>query len=51
VIIEPASLKTDYMTPIFFADQAHFRIWLEENHKEEAELLVGFIKRTAENIT
>lgn len=33
------------MTPIFFTNQASFRRWLEENHKKEAELLVGFYKK------
>jgi uncharacterized protein YdeI (YjbR/CyaY-like superfamily) len=33
------------MTPIFFTNQASFRMWLEENHKKENELLVGFYKK------
>jgi uncharacterized protein YdeI (YjbR/CyaY-like superfamily) len=32
------------MTPVFFKDQNEFREWLEENHKTETELLVGFFK-------
>lgn len=32
------------MTPVFFKKQTDFRKWLEKNHKEEAELLVGFYK-------
>ncbi len=28
----------------FFTTQAHFRKWLEKNHKKETELLVGFYK-------
>lgn len=32
------------MTPVFFATQADFRKWLEENHQKETELLVGFYK-------
>jgi uncharacterized protein YdeI (YjbR/CyaY-like superfamily) len=33
------------MTPIFFTNQASFRMWLVENHKKETELLVGFYKK------
>jgi uncharacterized protein YdeI (YjbR/CyaY-like superfamily) len=33
------------MKPIFFPDQAAFRKWLEENHKKEKELVVGFYKK------
>ena len=33
------------MTPIFFTNQANFRMWLEKNHKKETELLVGFYKK------
>jgi uncharacterized protein YdeI (YjbR/CyaY-like superfamily) len=33
------------MTPLFFTNQANFRMWLEENHKKETELLVGFYKK------
>ena len=33
------------MTPTFFTNQANFRMWLEENHKKEIELLVGFYKK------
>ena len=36
------------MTSKFFTDQAHFRMWLEENHKKENELLVGFYKKNSE---
>ena len=32
------------MTPIFFAKQSDFRKWLDENHMQETELLVGFYK-------
>lgn len=32
------------MNPIFFAAQADFREWLEENHDRQTELLVGFYK-------
>jgi len=32
------------MTPTFFATQSEFRKWLEKNHKNETELLVGFYK-------
>jgi uncharacterized protein YdeI (YjbR/CyaY-like superfamily) len=32
------------MIPKFFAEQANFRKWLEENHDKETELLVGFYK-------
>lgn len=32
------------MTPIFFSKQADFRKWLQKNHQEETELLVGFYK-------
>ncbi|MBE8726282.1 YdeI/OmpD-associated family protein [Flavobacterium hungaricum] len=35
------------MNPTFFADQKDFRIWLEKNHKNEKELLVGFYKVTS----
>lgn len=36
--------KSSKMTPVFFADQIEFRKWLEENHKTETELLVGYYK-------
>lgn len=32
------------MKPIFFKTQFEFRKWLEQNHKTETELLVGFYK-------
>jgi len=32
------------MSPIFFTDTAEFRKWLEENHKTETELIVGYYK-------
>lgn len=32
------------MATVFFADQKDFRRWLEKNHDEEKELLVGFYK-------
>jgi uncharacterized protein YdeI (YjbR/CyaY-like superfamily) len=35
------------MTTIFFTNQASFRMWLEENHKTETELLVGFYKKNS----
>lgn len=31
-------------TPVFFSKQSDFRKWLDENHKKETELLVGFYK-------
>jgi uncharacterized protein YdeI (YjbR/CyaY-like superfamily) len=37
------------MTPTFFAKQADWRNWLEENHKNETEFLVGFYKVDCEN--
>jgi uncharacterized protein YdeI (YjbR/CyaY-like superfamily) len=32
------------MTPTFFIQQSDFRKWLEKNHKNKTELLVGFYK-------
>ena len=32
------------MVPIFFANTAEFRKWLEKNHQNETELLVGYYK-------
>jgi uncharacterized protein YdeI (YjbR/CyaY-like superfamily) len=32
------------ITPVFFKNQAAFRKWLEKNHNQESELLVGFYK-------
>jgi uncharacterized protein YdeI (YjbR/CyaY-like superfamily) len=32
------------MAPIFFANSIDFRKWLEENHRTETELLVGYYK-------
>ncbi len=32
------------MTPTFFESQNEFRKWLEKNHHQETELLVGFYK-------
>ena len=32
------------MTTIFFQDQIEFRKWLEKNHKNESELVVGYYK-------
>jgi uncharacterized protein YdeI (YjbR/CyaY-like superfamily) len=32
------------MTPVFFANQAGFRKWLQKNHRKQTELLVGFYK-------
>lgn len=32
------------MTPHFFETQTEFRTWLEQNHKKETELVVGFYK-------
>ena len=32
------------MSPVFFANSAEFRKWLEENHQTETELLVGYYK-------
>jgi uncharacterized protein YdeI (YjbR/CyaY-like superfamily) len=34
------------MKPLFFNDQTEFRKWLEKNHKNESELLVGYYKKT-----
>ena len=36
------------MTPTFFKTQSEFRKWLEKNHKDETELLVGFYKVNTE---
>ncbi len=36
------------MTPIFFATQQEFRKWLEKNHLQETELVVGFYKINTE---
>jgi uncharacterized protein YdeI (YjbR/CyaY-like superfamily) len=33
------------MEPIFFKNQKEFRNWLERNHKNESELLVGYYKK------
>lgn len=32
------------MIPLFFANTAEFRKWLEQNHQTEKELLVGYFK-------
>lgn len=32
------------MTPIFFNNQYEFRKWLNDNHKKQTELLVGYYK-------
>ncbi len=32
------------MAPVYFHDQTEFRKWLEKNHKEETELIVGYYK-------
>jgi uncharacterized protein YdeI (YjbR/CyaY-like superfamily) len=32
------------MTPLFFSKQSEFRKWLEENHKTETELIVGYYR-------
>lgn len=32
------------MSPVFFANSAEFRKWLEENHQTETELVVGYYK-------
>ena len=32
------------MALLFFPTQIEFRKWLEENHKTETELIVGFYK-------
>jgi uncharacterized protein YdeI (YjbR/CyaY-like superfamily) len=32
------------VSPVFFADGAAFRAWLEKNHGKETELLLGFYK-------
>ena len=36
--------KSPPMKPKFFSSQSDFRKWLEKNHKNEAELLVGYYK-------
>lgn len=35
---------SDNISPTFFATQAAFRKWLEENHSKATELLVGYYK-------
>ena len=35
------------MKPKFFTTPAQFRAWLEQNHDQETELLVGFHKKSA----
>ena len=37
-------LKDKQTIPTFFAKQSEFRKWLQNNHKKQAELLVGFYK-------
>lgn len=37
------------MTPTYFATQQDFRNWLERNHDQETELLVGFYKVASGN--
>ena len=37
-------MKDKQTIPIFFANQADFRKWLQKNHRKETELLVGFYK-------
>ena len=32
------------MAPVFFTNSAEFRKWLEENHRTETELIVGYYK-------
>jgi uncharacterized protein YdeI (YjbR/CyaY-like superfamily) len=32
------------MAPVFFSSSAEFRKWLEENHRTETELIVGYYK-------
>jgi uncharacterized protein YdeI (YjbR/CyaY-like superfamily) len=32
------------MNPVFFNDQNDFRKWLERDHKNESELIVGYYK-------
>ena len=32
------------MTPVFFSSDTDFRKWLEENHRKEKEIIVGFYK-------
>ncbi|KMQ60270.1 bacteriocin-protection protein [Chryseobacterium angstadtii] len=34
------------MTPIFFATKEEFRQWLEKNHMNEKEIVVGFYKKS-----
>jgi len=33
------------MKPIYFKDQSEFRKWLDQHHKTETEILVGFYKK------
>jgi uncharacterized protein YdeI (YjbR/CyaY-like superfamily) len=35
------------MEAVYFSDQFEFRMWLEENHQKERELIVGFYKKAA----
>ena len=35
------------MKPKFFSSPAQFRIWLEQNHDRETELLIGFHKKSS----
>ncbi len=37
-------MKHETVKPLFFANQELFREWLEQNHAQESELLVGFYK-------
>lgn len=37
-------MKNETIKPLFFANQSAFREWLEQNHAQESELLVGFYK-------
>lgn len=39
------------MTPTFFKTQFEFRKWLEKNHKDETELLVGFYKVNTDKLS
>jgi uncharacterized protein YdeI (YjbR/CyaY-like superfamily) len=35
------------MKPTFFSSPEEFRVWLEQNHDRECELLVGFHKKSS----
>lgn len=43
-IFTSQKMKNETTKPLFFANQEAFREWLEQNHAQESELLVGFYK-------